>query len=397
MTSYPALSTIIQSFLPKSPYADVKSAKQDPEFHPQSASSEHHQRAHSFEKRFMAYLGENFRVSFHTYDEYVHLSQLLQSEAMGYAYRGWRRLWGGNPKTKEEGRLCGGALVWQLDDVWPVTSWALVDYFLRPKPALYAIARALDEVTVGIERITTPDPKPNGKLEALVNNKTVKQAMSGGQFAIHSTPHIFPTRQSTVVAWVANKRIEDLDIKKLGWSLKVSYINIDSGEVDTVYDTDVITPSLLTANGTTIFWEGEFTETPLPSRVVHATIVNKDGHGIARHTDWPQPLKHYDFARSDRGVVVKKVFADEGEVLGTIQVTVQKPLKGFWLNDVDGVIWGRENGSDICPGDVVVIEAKLDEKNLHIGIEARRKKWAQVEEAGFWFYGIAGSEAKDRE
>lgn len=237
VTSYPALSTITQSFFPNSPHPDIESASKDPEFHPQSFSSEHHQRAHSFEKRFMAYLGENFRVSFNTYEEYVHLSQLLQSEAMGYAYRGWRRLWGGNPTTKEKRRLCGGALVWQLNDVWPVTSWALVDYFLRPKPALYAIARALEEVAVGIERTTSPDLKPNGKVEALVNNKTTKRAMTDGKFAIHSTPHVFPERKSTVVVWVANKKIIDLDFNKLGWTLKVNYIDMDSGKSEIVFET----------------------------------------------------------------------------------------------------------------------------------------------------------------
>lgn len=140
---------------------------------------------------------------------------------MGYAYRGWRRLWGGHSATKEKGRLCGGALVWQLNDVWPVTPWALVDYFLRPKPALYAIARALQEAIVGIEWTTPPDPKPNGKVEALVNNKTTKRAMTSGQFAIHSTPHVFPERKSTITAWVVNRKTIHLDFKKLGWTLKV--------------------------------------------------------------------------------------------------------------------------------------------------------------------------------
>jgi len=362
MTSYPALSTITQSFLPNSPYPEIESASKDPEFHPQSFSSEHHQRAHSFEKRFMAYLGENFRVNFHTYEEYVHLSQLLQAEAMGYAYSGWRRLWGGNSTTNEEGRLCGGALVWQLNDVWPVTSWALVDYFLRPKPALYAIARALEEVAVGIERTTSPDPKPNGKVEALVNNKTTKRAMTGGQFAIHSTPHVFPERKNTVVVWVANKKTMDLDFKKLGWLLKVNYVDMDSGKSETVFESG---STSTTSNGTTMIWQGEFVEATPPTRAVHVTIMDVGGNAIA-HTDWPQPLKHYDFAAPDRGVEVMTTYVEDLQesLLGRITLRVKKPLKGFWMNVGDRVIWGRENGSDICPGDSVTIEAKLDGKSV---------------------------------
>lgn len=389
MTSYPALETILQSYLPTSPHPDSASAARDPEFHPQSSSSEHHQKAHSFEKRFMAYLGENFRVGFKTYEEYVHLSQLLQSEAMGYAYRGWRRLWGGNTTTKETGRLCGGVLVWQLNDVWPVTSWSLVDYYLRPKPALYAIGRALEEVTVGVERTTSPDPKPNGKVEALVLNKTVKRAMSGGQFAIHSTPHVYPQRKSKIVAWVVNGKTENLDLEKLGWTLKVSYVDIDSGDLNTVFNSNEGGSKPIAANGTTTIWEDEFEEISQKPRAVHITIVDNKGKPVARYTDWPQPLKHYDFAASDRGVEIHREFLEiensKDGLLGSYTVKVVKPVKGFWMNVVDGVIWGKENGSDICPGDSVTIEAKLEDGN--VDEELRKRKWAEIEEKGCWYYG----------
>lgn len=144
------------------------------------------------------------------------------------------------------------------------------------------------------------------------------------------------------------------------------------------------------SNGTTTLWQGEFVETTPPTRVVHVTIVDAGRNPIARHTDWPQPLKHYDFAASDRGVEVTKTYAEDpqGSLLGRIKVRVKKPVKGFWMNVVDGVIWGRENGSDICPADLVTIEAKLDDENVDGGL--RGKKWSEIEEAGFWYYGFNG-------
>ena len=33
-----------------------------------------------------------------------------------------------------------------------VTSWAIIDYFLRPKPAYFAVKRELAPITVGIAR-----------------------------------------------------------------------------------------------------------------------------------------------------------------------------------------------------------------------------------------------------
>ncbi|MEZ4621785.1 MAG: hypothetical protein R2867_40640 [Caldilineaceae bacterium] len=41
-----------------------------------------------------------------------------------------------------------GALIWQLNDCWLVTGWALVDYELRPKSAYYAVKRALAPLVV---------------------------------------------------------------------------------------------------------------------------------------------------------------------------------------------------------------------------------------------------------
>jgi beta-mannosidase len=62
-----------------------------------------------------------------------------------FGYRGWRRQWG-------QKRHCGGALVWQLNDCWPVTSWSIVDYFQRKKPAYYAMRRVLAPIAVAVKR-----------------------------------------------------------------------------------------------------------------------------------------------------------------------------------------------------------------------------------------------------
>lgn len=94
MLSCPAEETVAEGFFGDS---DDK--------HPQSRAFEHHVKASSYEKRMFTCMGENFRLSFKL-DEYIYLTQLLQSEAMYYAYRGWRRQF--------EDRTCGGALVWQV-------------------------------------------------------------------------------------------------------------------------------------------------------------------------------------------------------------------------------------------------------------------------------------------
>lgn len=94
MLSCPHMETIKASF-----------SGDSTDLHPQSEEFEFHCKASSYEKRMFTCMGENFRLSFDL-ETYVYLTQLLQSESMGFAFRGWRR--------KFEGRECGGALVWQV-------------------------------------------------------------------------------------------------------------------------------------------------------------------------------------------------------------------------------------------------------------------------------------------
>lgn len=61
---------------------------------------------------------------------YVYASQLLQGQAIQYGVEHWRR---------NRGR-CMGAVIWQLNDCWPVISWAGIDYYGRWK-ALHYYAR----------------------------------------------------------------------------------------------------------------------------------------------------------------------------------------------------------------------------------------------------------------
>jgi len=59
-------------------------------------------------------------------------TQLNQARAVTYAIDHYRSWW---PRT-------AGAIVWQLNDCWPVTSWAAVDSEERPKPLWYALRHA---------------------------------------------------------------------------------------------------------------------------------------------------------------------------------------------------------------------------------------------------------------
>ena len=66
-----------------------------------------------------------------TYDDLVYYGQLNQADALRFGIEHFRRL---RPHTM-------GTLAWQLNDCWPVQSWAWIDHALRPKAVWYAAKR----------------------------------------------------------------------------------------------------------------------------------------------------------------------------------------------------------------------------------------------------------------
>lgn len=66
-----------------------------------------------------------------TFDDLVYYGQCNQADALRYGIEHFRRL---APRTM-------GTLAWQLNDCWPVQSWAWVDSALRPKAVWYAARR----------------------------------------------------------------------------------------------------------------------------------------------------------------------------------------------------------------------------------------------------------------
>ncbi|MFW6286685.1 MAG: beta-mannosidase, partial [Candidatus Sumerlaeota bacterium] len=90
---------------------------------------EHHQRSGIGNTVIMQYMASWYRMPV-GFNNTVWLSQIQQGMAMKYAIEHWRR---NMPR-------CMGALIWQLNDCWPVASWASIDYYGRWK-ALHYMAR----------------------------------------------------------------------------------------------------------------------------------------------------------------------------------------------------------------------------------------------------------------
>ena len=91
---------------------------------------EKHQRSFGGNELILTYLSRTFRYP-SSLENLIYASQILQAESVGYRVEHFRR---------NRGR-CMGALYWQLNDIWPVTSWASIDYYGRYKALQYAAKR----------------------------------------------------------------------------------------------------------------------------------------------------------------------------------------------------------------------------------------------------------------
>jgi beta-mannosidase len=107
---------------------------------------------------------------------------------------------------------CMGSIVWQLNDCWPVTSWAAVDGDGRPKPLLYAIKHAY------ADRMLTLQPRDDAMIasasndtdEAWSGNAIIRRLRFDGTELASSTVTVdAPARTTTTIQLDLAVRIPD--------------------------------------------------------------------------------------------------------------------------------------------------------------------------------------------
>ena len=137
--SFPSVETVKTFALPE-------------DCNPFSYVMEKHQRNNAANGKIMNYLYQTYLYPT-SFDAFVYASQLLQADAIRYGVEHFRR---------NRGR-CMGAIYWQLNDCWPVISWASIDYCGRWKALHYAAKRFFRPLTLSCaeEGLLTQDPNIN--------------------------------------------------------------------------------------------------------------------------------------------------------------------------------------------------------------------------------------------
>ncbi len=115
---------------------------------------EMHQRNGSANGKILSYLSQTFLYP-RDFGTLLYASQLLQAEAIRYGVEHFRR---------HRGR-CMGALYWQLNDIWPVASWASIDYYGRYKALQYVAKRFFSPVLISCKETGEKETRPVVTLE----------------------------------------------------------------------------------------------------------------------------------------------------------------------------------------------------------------------------------------
>lgn len=307
--------------------------------HPQSRLIDCHNKGHGAHTRIARYLAENFRYDMASLTNFAYSSQLMQSEAYGYALRDWKRMFGGRTESGVSKARCAGALIWQLNDDYPCTSWSLVDYFVRPKPSWYTVRRAYAPISVASAR--TPGSR-------FVDEDNPRAASAPPSFAIFA-------HNTTASSAAYTLALQAYDFWADTWTA------LPPADAER---TVTLLPGQNTELGT-LAAQPSWDKDSLV--VLEVALKDASGKVVARHVDWPEPYRYLEWpndTKLDVAVVhVDAKDAKEGADDAHVTVVANQPLKGVWLEPVyDGTEahdsfeprW-EDNMFDLLPGQAITV------------------------------------------
>ncbi|MDQ3813664.1 MAG: glycoside hydrolase family 2 protein, partial [Armatimonadota bacterium] len=111
-------------------YATLQKSIPADQLSPDSPAMLHHQKANGGNDKLNNRLAEHFEIPA-DFDDWLYLTQVNQARAVQTGVEWFRSR---QPR-------CMGSLYWQINDCWPVTSWAAIDGYGRFKPLWYATRR----------------------------------------------------------------------------------------------------------------------------------------------------------------------------------------------------------------------------------------------------------------
>jgi beta-mannosidase len=278
-----------------------------------SATMQDHQKNHGGNERILSYMLRWYPEP-KDFASFVYLSQVLQAEAIKVGAEHLRRQM---PATM-------GSLYWQLNDCWPVASWASIDYYGRWKALQYYAKRFYDDV------IVSPFAH-DGKVDVYVVSDKL-QPLSG---TIH-------TRLLDFSGKVLTEKTQDVQIPAQSSAV---YFTLDQKELLTNAD-------------------------PKNSFLVFDLTIG--GQEVSRNLLFFNTMHNLDLPKS---VKIEALLENSN---GSYAVTLRSPAlaRSVYLSFGDLDVQTSDNYFDLLPGEAVTVKLKtpstvsLDQLKSSIGVQS---------------------------
>jgi len=138
----------------------IKTYAKGGQLNPFSEKMENHQKCKDGNMRIMFHSSQNYKYPT-SIENFIYVSQLIQADAIKYGVEHMRANRG----------ICMGAIYWQINDCWPVSSWSSIDYFGRWKALQYAAKKFYAPILLSL-------CSDNGEITAHICNET-KEVFNG--------------------------------------------------------------------------------------------------------------------------------------------------------------------------------------------------------------------------
>ncbi|MBE5858887.1 MAG: glycoside hydrolase family 2 protein [Butyrivibrio sp.] len=213
---------------------------------------EKHQRNGAANGKILNYMQQTYLYPT-DFSTVIYASQMLQADAIRYGVEHFRR---------NRGR-CMGAVVWQLNDCWPVASWSSIDYCGRLKALHYAEKRFFAPIMVSCqeEGEMTSDRQLNWlpreiKQEAVFNvsNETLKDIKSTVKWEL---------RKANAEVIRSGEEVLDVPALSAAWTDKVIFDDAD--RFSNYVSFSAVVDGKVVSSGTVIFTRPKYFKYENPS------------------------------------------------------------------------------------------------------------------------------------
>ncbi len=242
-----------------------------------------HQKSGVANKKILAYLADTYKYPTE-FGTLLYASQLLQAEAIKYGVEHMRR---------NRGR-CMGTLYWQINDIWPVASWASIDYYGRWKALQYMSKRFYAPVIISCKEEGETDTRSSVNLERSVYGYETKAqlCLTNDTFSAVSGTVRWQLRSSDAKIIDSGESVVSVDAFSVKWLEEMDFDRTDVNNNYMSYEYEV--DGNVVSEGTVLFTAPKYFEFKDPN-----LTYELDGNKITVSADAYARMVEIDSPDSD--------------------------------------------------------------------------------------------------